>query len=77
MYGSVIMYVTCDPITIYCLELFVVVYSNQYCVQTNEYDQSLRVTDIYILTKFEMLFHFWVMGVESEEEDDDEQNSLS
>ena len=30
--------------------------------------------DIYILTKFHyfMLFHFWVMGVESEEEEEGE-----
>ena len=36
----------------YCLGLFVVVYSKQCCLQTNKYDQSLRVLDIYILTKF-------------------------
>ena len=51
---------TCDPIIMYCLGLFVVVYSKQCCLQTNKYDQSLRVTDIYILTKFHycMLLRF-------------------
>ena len=48
---------------------------------TNKYDQSLRVMDIYVLTKFHYytLFRFWVVGVESEEEGEgeDEQNSLS
>ena len=64
----------------YCLGLFVAVYSQYCCVQTNKYDQSLRVTDSYIVTKFHynMSFRYWVMGtVESEEEEDDnEQNSL-
>ena len=67
----------------HCLGLFVVVYSKQSCLQTNKYDQSLRVMDIYILTQFHcfMLFRFWVTGVQSEEEEggeeEDEQNSLS
>ena len=64
-----------------CLGLFVV-YSKQCCLQTNKYDQSLRVTDMYILTKFHyyMLFRFPVTRVKSEEEEgegEDEQNSLS
>ena len=52
----------CDPIIMYRLGLFVVVYSKQCCLQTNKYDQSLQVTDIFILTKFHyyMLFRFWV-----------------
>ena len=41
---------TCDPIVMYCLGLIVVVYSKQCCLQTNKYDQSLRVTDVCILT---------------------------
>ena len=36
---------TCDPIIMYFLGLFVVVYSNKCCLQTNKYDQSVRVTD--------------------------------
>ena len=57
----------------YCLGLFVVV--KQCCLQRYKYDQSLRVTDIYIRTKFHyfMLFGFLVMCVEEE----DEQNSVS
>ena len=51
---------TCDPIIMYFLGLFVVVYSKQCCLQTNKYDQLLRVTDIYILTQFHyyMFFRF-------------------
>ena len=51
---------TRDPLIMYFLGLFLVVYSKQWCLQTNKYDQSLRVTDIYILTKFHyyMLFRF-------------------
>ena len=36
----------------YCLGLFVVVKGKQCFLQTNKYHQSLRVVDIYILTKF-------------------------
>ena len=43
---------TCHSIIMYYLGLFVVVYSKQWCLQTNKYDQSLQVTNIYILTKF-------------------------
>ena len=42
----------CDPIIMYCMGLFVVVYSKQCCLQANKYDQSLRVTNIYIHAKF-------------------------
>ena len=57
---------TCDSIIMFFLGLFVVVYSKQCCLQRNKYDQSLRVIDIYSLTKFHyfMLFRFRVMGVE-------------
>ena len=44
----------------YNLGLFVVVYSEQNCLQTKKYDQSLRVMDICIFTK--VLFCFLVMG---------------
>ena len=64
-------------IILYCPGLFVAVYKEISMT-------TLRITDTYILTKFHyfMLFHFWVMGVESEEEEEeggeeDEQNSLS
>ena len=49
---------TRDPIIMYCLGLFVVVYSKQCCLQTNKYDQSLWVTDITKFHYYNMLFRF-------------------
>ena len=48
----------CDPITMYCLRIFVVVYCKQCCLQTNKYDQSLRGTDIYIVQNFITIRYF-------------------
>ena len=37
---------TCDPIIMYCLGLFVVVHSKQWCLRTKTYDQFLPVMDM-------------------------------
>ena len=66
------------PIIMYCLGLFVVVYSKQNCLQTEKYDVAQVVIDMYIPTKFHVFisFGFRVTLVE-EDDDDDKQNSLS
>ena len=43
---------TCDPIIMYCMALFVVVYSKQCFLQTSKYDQSLRVMISTFLENF-------------------------
>ena len=60
----------------YCLGLFVVVYSKQYCLQTNKYDQSLRVMDIHIVTKFTVCY-FVIELREFNLKNKEKKNSLS
>ena len=44
--------------------------SQQCCLQRNRYDQSLRVTDIFILTDFItvccFVFELWMLNLEKE-----------
>ena len=65
---------SCISIIMYCLGLFVVFTANN-IVYKPIWPVSSGYGYLYILTKFHA-FIFWVMGVESEEEED-EQNSLS
>ena len=67
-------------IIMYCQRLFLLFTAKQHCLQTNKYDQSCGVTKSTLLyTKFHdlMWFCFQDMSVESEEDEEDEQNSLS
>ena len=43
---------TCVTTIMYCQRLFLLFTGKQHCIQTNKYDQSRGVTEIYTPTKF-------------------------